>query len=710
MRRREPPPTALWMLEHLIPAERNEALAGDLLEVFRAGRSTGWYWRQVCTACVVCWYEGMRARASLLIFALLWTMMAPAWNSFCIKIEDSSPHFSQVFAVFGPIWVIPTLILWAILHSLFLWTGILLFGVMNLAARCPINTAKMKRGLLLAPIVFTPLYGAMALLVVLYWYSHFEHWQLVNSAIGQITDLRLLADVIRVPYITALLVALWGVVPRTANGMQFEEAVPVGYSARPESLQQIASADLPRAMRFLAFVVIAGMVNSMIAVIIMGRLPELHEPALGQLLSRAAMFVLVGVLAGVAGSWVYWENPSSPFRENPPLPFLLFALVSSAGWLWIPAMILFQEQLSSAGALIAMLGAFLLGSSLRYATYSMHAPAQDPLPVSQFNGEELFEESLYRPPIEVHGYVVAIGLYLACAALATHYYYTAACLLSGSAFLFAWKKGVSTGALADRRHQYKIAVFRLARIAIPAVLVTMWALLSGVAHRNSTVAASSTASANKDKAGKSLLTNAKLNLDGYESVVLWPYPEKKQIVPPVLLGKELLAPGTTRPLVIRFTGPYWFVQPPHSKPGPAAHQAHGTPIGANIASINRTPLVMQAHQYLSASVSTSRCREIQVEIENTDNTPGAISFALLLVDGTLPKKPALYLGQQTLTSSEPGKFVIKEVPVFETLTFTVPENPRVRKFDEISVVLLPDSAHEFTAPKIAIQQFQLFPR
>ena len=709
MRRREPPPTALWMLEHLIPAERNEALAGDLLEVFHGGRSTGWYWRQVCAACMVCWYEDMRARASLLIFALMWTMMAPAWNSFCIWFEDLRPP-DQLLSGFGGGWVFPALFLWIILHSLFLWTGILLFGVLNLAARCSIHTAKIKRGFMLAPLVFTPLYGAAAVLVGLLWYSHFEHWQLVNSAFGQITDLRLLADVIRVPYFTALLVALWGAVPRPASGMQFEEALPVGSSVRPQSLQQIASVDMPRAMRFLAFVVIAGMVNSMIAVIIMCRLPELHEPALSQLLSRAVMFVLVGALAGVAGSWVYWENPSNPFRENPPLPFLLFALVSSAGWLWIPAMILFHEQLSSAGALVAMLGAFLLGTSLRYATYSIHAPAEEPLPVSQFNSGDLFEESLYRPPIEVHGYAVAIGVYLACASLATHYYYTAACLLSGSAFLFAWKEGVSTGASADRRHQYKKAVFRLARIAIPAVLVTMWALLSGVAHRSGAVAASPTASANKDKAGKSLLTNAKLNLDGYESVVLSPYPDKKQVLPPVLLHKELLAPGTTRPLVIRFTGPYWFVQPPHSKPGPAAHQAHGTPIGVNIASINRTPLVMQAHQYLSAPVRTSRCREIQVEIENNDNTAGVISFALLLTDGTSPKKPTLYLGQQTLTSSEPGKFAIKQSPVFETLTFVVPENPSVRKFDEISVVLLPDSAHEFVAPKIAIQQFQLFPR
>jgi hypothetical protein len=177
-------------------------------------------------------------------------------------------------------------------------------------------------------------------------------------------------------------------------------------------------------------------------------------------------------------------------------------------------------------------------------------------------------------------------------------------------------------------------------------------------------------------------------------------------VPPVLLHRDLLAPGTVHPLVIRFTGPYWFVQPPHSTPGPAAHQAHGTPLAVNIAAINSTPLVMQAHQYLSMPVRTARCREIQVEIENSDDNSGAISMAMLLTDGISPRKPTLYLGQQVIMSSG----FDKQSPHLETLRFSVPENPSVRRFDEISIVLLPDFEHEFVAPKIAIQQFQLFPR
>jgi preprotein translocase subunit SecY len=47
----EPPSVATWLLKHL--GRRNDALAGDLLEEYRRGRSAAWYWRQVLTAIVV---------------------------------------------------------------------------------------------------------------------------------------------------------------------------------------------------------------------------------------------------------------------------------------------------------------------------------------------------------------------------------------------------------------------------------------------------------------------------------------------------------------------------------------------------------------------------------------------------------------------------------------------------------------------------------
>jgi len=193
-------------------------------------------------------------------------------------------------------------------------------------------------------------------------------------------------------------------------------------------------------------------------------------------------------------------------------------------------------------------------------------------------------------------------------------------------------------------------------------------------------------------------------------VILWPYPEKKQIVPPLPAHDSLLAPGTTKPLVIRFDGPYWYVQPPDQRPGKTAHQAHGTPVSVDIKSSNDFPLIMDAHQSLVVPIRTARCREIQVDIEDRDNRSGFIALAVLLGDSESPHKPDLYLGQQPIVATEPEHFSIKQGPVFETLRFGVPANGNLKKFDRITVLVLPDIEHQFISPKIAIQDFQLLPR
>ena len=49
----DPPRGAIWLLRHLGPASGNEALTGDLVENFRDGRSSGWFWKQVFIAAAV---------------------------------------------------------------------------------------------------------------------------------------------------------------------------------------------------------------------------------------------------------------------------------------------------------------------------------------------------------------------------------------------------------------------------------------------------------------------------------------------------------------------------------------------------------------------------------------------------------------------------------------------------------------------------------
>jgi hypothetical protein len=42
--------------------------------------------------------------------------------------------------------------------------------------------------------------------------------------------------------------------------------------------------------------------------------------------------------------------------------------------------------------------------------------------------------------------------------------------------------------------------------------------------------------------------------------------------------------------------------------------------------------------------------------------------------------------------------------------FAIPAATKVRAFDEISVMMLPDSGHQQVGPRVAIEQFEVVPR
>ncbi len=54
---------AMWLMRHVGPP--NEALAGDLLEEYRQGRSAWWYWMQVMEAVVAGVYRQRLRRYAL---------------------------------------------------------------------------------------------------------------------------------------------------------------------------------------------------------------------------------------------------------------------------------------------------------------------------------------------------------------------------------------------------------------------------------------------------------------------------------------------------------------------------------------------------------------------------------------------------------------------------------------------------------------------
>jgi hypothetical protein len=72
MRSSKPPVLATWLVEHLIPGPRNEALAGDLLEQFSQGRSVTWYWREVLVAILMRFLKEWRILAWAAVVTVCW--------------------------------------------------------------------------------------------------------------------------------------------------------------------------------------------------------------------------------------------------------------------------------------------------------------------------------------------------------------------------------------------------------------------------------------------------------------------------------------------------------------------------------------------------------------------------------------------------------------------------------------------------------------
>jgi hypothetical protein len=473
-----------------------------------------------------------------------------------------------------------------------------------------------------------------------------------------------------------------------------------------------ADRDLPGMTRFAGILVGAGMINASIAAILLCKLPDAHFPSLTALFIRASIYVAVACLAGLAGARFYWNRSSTPFKSDPPLSFSLFARANAAGWVWVPAVVILSTQDSLASPMLAVLSAAILAAGLRKIIPPPPVPLRPAWSAAEWPERELFAETLRTEPREFHGYLIAVCIYVAAYDIEDQWNLWAAGLLAFCAFAIVWKLSCDPDPAAQLRNKGTRAAAKLALIALTAILVTMFALMFGVAscNRAARLASGDGGSRSGDANEKPAHTVASSGISGYESIILWPVPEKKQIVPPLPAESSFLAPGTTKPLVIRFDAPYWYFQPPANRPGPRAYQAHGAPLAANIQANNFIPLIMEAHQNLGSSIRIDRCREVKVSILNRDNRRGALNLAVLLTDTASPAKSTLYLGQQPVVSSQPGQFKIKSSPATEVLRFPIPASAKIRKFDEITVMFLPDDANFEIGPKIAIQDFELLPR
>lgn len=276
MTRTEPPRIATWLLAHCTPGARNEALAGDLLEEFRHGRSRGWYSRQVLAAIAIACLREIVDRAGMLFFGVLWSMLAPGWDLLIGNIEHNPALFGPMWKLAWPWSTLTALGFFLLIGAAFIWSGMLLYILLHGSMARSFSLRRIRHGLLLSLSAFIAvsaiLFALPTLLPVsgqaidrlglassitpdapkyekkkqLYWtylyvpkidertgkpaavrtlvqvdtndfYPYASPAPAPPTPLSEIKDTSIRAIVARLPYLFSIIFALWGVSPRFHN-------------------------------------------------------------------------------------------------------------------------------------------------------------------------------------------------------------------------------------------------------------------------------------------------------------------------------------------------------------------------------------------------------------------------------------------------------------------------------------------------------------
>jgi hypothetical protein len=92
VKRSAPPRLAIWLLDRLADPYRREAMAGDLIEECRQGRSAAWCWRQVLRALWVRVRAAVVRHPEPLLLLPWWVLLAGAtykwgWPIFILALD-----------------------------------------------------------------------------------------------------------------------------------------------------------------------------------------------------------------------------------------------------------------------------------------------------------------------------------------------------------------------------------------------------------------------------------------------------------------------------------------------------------------------------------------------------------------------------------------------------------------------------------------------
>ncbi len=215
MNRTDPPRFATWMLEHLTLADRDGPLTGDLVEDFRTGRSHGWYWRQVIAAIVFGWIRSIFHHRFALLFAALWSMLAPAWLLIIFKLEMQKNLIGYVWRIPWPWSSICDFGLSVAECLLFICAGMLIYLILHRKIISRVSLRCLAQGCLLGLLAYGISWGCMVALLLIITAPHHAPHPMVDertlTILGGITFFGLRSSLARLAYFVGTACSLWAV-------------------------------------------------------------------------------------------------------------------------------------------------------------------------------------------------------------------------------------------------------------------------------------------------------------------------------------------------------------------------------------------------------------------------------------------------------------------------------------------------------------------
>ncbi len=424
--------------------------------------------------------------------------------------------------------------------------------------------------------------------------------------------------------------------------------------------------------------------------------------ALPLVVAQAFLFAVVAWVWSAAIAFLLYLTVPLDDRES-TLPQ---ALRTSAVAVWFaPAMILLTNF--SPATVPASLALVVTATRLLYSEWRSIHPAAEPAltaPPGLLFGDYLAPAPLFRREF-LTALTVSLALQLAATARLFRHPLAAGALLAmtaASLTLFAMTSGVlpqeRPRSLPQTLLGILLTIFLAAGLTVGGLRVRGF---HGSGDSSGSAPQSSIPTKTVSGGAAAPLRPIPSALGTFPGVILRPDPKPyARLVepPPVRKGIGISLPRT---YAIPFDGEYWMYRFLYQRPPASSLQEHGSPDHLSFSTVDRWPLLMEAHQKLDQPLDLS-CRAVRVDIWNADPHSGTMSLEL----DALGNKGWTTIGIEPVRSV-PAQEGGQVVAAPETLEF--PLHSPVHDCMELKVVFVRDPSRMPHSAMIAIDRFVLVP-